>query len=172
MTDASPPVWLIDVDGVLNVFRPSWGVELTRVRVGFPIRFARPLIDRVRAVHAGGTVEIRWSTTWCGCRDMLNRLGRELDLDLPLAFGDRPMSKTWADMKVEAALAVLTEGRRLIWTDDSEVGAGRRLYPALAQAEASGIALLIEPESELGLQPEHLDLIEEFAGRIPEVLDR
>jgi hypothetical protein len=164
---ADPPVWMLDVDGVLNVFQPSWGVELTRVKVGFPIRYAQPLIDRIRSFHTSGVAEVRWSTTWCGWPDQLDELGRVLNLDLPRAFGDRPMSKTWGDLKVEAALAVLAEGRRLIWTDDGEVKAGRRLFPALARAEAAGQALLIAPESELGLQPEHLDLIEAFAAAVP-----
>jgi hypothetical protein len=165
-----PPVWLLDIDGVLNVFQPSWGVDLTRVKVGFPIRYAQPLIDRIRAIHASGAVEVRWSTTWCGWPNQLDHLGQLFDLDLPRAFGDRPMSKTWGDLKVEAALAVLAEGRRLIWTDDGEVEAGRRLFPALAQAEAAGQALLIAPESVLGLQPEHMAQIEAFAAAVPEVV--
>jgi hypothetical protein len=165
-----PPVWLIDIDGVINVFQPSgWGVNLTRVRVGFPIRYNEPLIDRIRTVHLRGAAEIRWSTTWCGWPDQLAELGVLFGLDLPQAFGDRPMSKTWACLKVEAALTVLQEGRRLIWTDDGEVDAGRRLFPALADAETAGRALLIAPDSELGLQPEHLDLIESFAATVPAV---
>lgn len=163
-----PPVWLLDVDGVLNVFQPSgWGVDLTRAKVGFPIRYNQPLIDRMRAIHLSGAVEIRWSTTWCGYKDQLDRLGDLFDLDLPRAFENRPMSHTWAELKVEAALAVLEEGRRLVWTDDGEVEAGRRLFPALAQAEAAGRALLIAPEDVLGLQPEHLELIEAFAAVAP-----
>lgn len=161
------PVWMLDIDGVLNVFQPSWGIDLTRVKVGFPIRYNQPLIDRIRAIHTSGLAEVRWSTTWCGYRDQLVWLGRLFDLDLTRAFGDRPMSKTWADLKVEAALAVLAEGRRLIWTDDGEVEAGRRLFPALAHAEADGRALLIEPDSVIGLQADHMDQIEAFTAAVP-----
>lgn len=157
------PVWMLDVDGVLNVFDPSWGAELTRANVaGIPIRYAPALIDRIRELHASRTVDIRWSTTWCGYRHQLDALNHLFGFDFPFAFGNRPMSKAWGDMKLDAALTVLNEGRRLIWADDHEAAAARRLYPAIAAAERDGRALLVTPVSELGLQPEDLDLIERY----------
>jgi len=164
MTDA--PVWLLDVDGVINGHPrfAGWGRPPVKTSPG-PVYYEPQLIDRIRALHQSGTVEVRWSTTWCGYPVQLKQLGEVLGLDLASAFGDRPMSKTWADLKVDAALAVLAEGRRLIWTDDSEVDAGRRLFPEIAAAEAEGRALLIEPVSQRGLQPEHVDQIEEFAAK-------
>lgn len=165
MTD--PPVWLLDVDGVLNASKPGWGGPPRKTSVaGLTIRWAPPLVARICALHDAGAVEVRWSTTWCGYPDQLADLGALFRLDLESAFGDRPMSKTWADLKVEAALSVLAEGRRLVWTDDDEVDAARRLFPELAAAEAAGIALLIAPRSNRGLQPEDLDLIETFAADV------
>ncbi|GGN38972.1 hypothetical protein FHR83_006821 [Actinoplanes campanulatus] len=72
------------------------------------------------------------------------------------------MSKTWGDLKLEAALTVLDEDRPLVWVDDEEAAAARRLSPAIARAERLGRALLVTPASDRGLQPEHLDRIEAF----------
>lgn len=162
MTD-NRSVWLLDVDGVLNANKPGWGAAPRKTNVaGLTIRWAPALVTRIYNLNHAGTVDIRWCTTWCGYPDQLGTLGRLLHLDLASAFGDRPMSKTWADLKVEAALQVLAEGRPLIWTDDDEVDAGRLLFPELAAAEADGGALLISPRSNRGLQPEDLDRIEAF----------
>jgi hypothetical protein len=159
-----PPVLLLDIDGVINV-RPhvgGWDTPPVKVKAGVPIYYEPRVVDAIRDLHASGDVEVRWCTTWCGY-PALNILERVLDVRFERVFADRPLSKTWADLKVEAAVHVLDEARRLIWVDDDEVGAGRRLFPCLAVAEASGRALLIEPESERGLQPEHLRLIGAFA---------
>lgn len=161
-------VWMLDIDGVLNTFTPSWGLEeLTHVKVArTPIRYAPPLIDRIQAVHRAGLVEIRWSTTWCGYPVQLAALEDLFGLHIERAFGDRPMSKTWAELKCEAAVAVVEAGDRLIWTDDDEVGVAPSFYPVIGEAVATSQALLIQPESELGLQPDHLDAIEAFAANL------
>ncbi len=165
MTDR--PVLLLDVDGVLNTFHDSWGAPLIRTRcTGQPIRYAPAMFDRLRDIVDAGLVEVRWSTTWCGIRPQLNALTELLGIEATPAFGpDRPQSKTWGDLKVEAALAALAEGQRIVWADDEEAAAGRRLRPAIAQAEREGRALLLTPVSELGLQPDDLDELEAFALR-------
>jgi hypothetical protein len=158
-------VWLLDVDGVLNANKPGWGGPPRKVTVaGFVIRWAPALIDRIRALHRGGTVEVRWSSTRCGEPADLAVLARLLRLDLEVVFGDRSQSKTWAEKKADAALAVLADGHRLIWTGDDEAGIARDFYPELAEAERDGRALLIAPRSSRGLQPEHLDAVEAFAA--------
>lgn len=162
MTDV-PPVLLLDVDGVLNAFEPAWP-DFRRARVGgLTIRWASALAARLAGLHASGVVEARWCTTWCGYPDLLAEFGALLGLHLESAFQDRPQHLTWAELKVKAALAVLAEGRRLVWADDCEVGAGRDLFPALAEAEADGRALLVQPESRYGLTPAGVDAIEAFA---------
>lgn len=160
-----PPIWMLDVDGVINAFgKPGWG-EAPRKRIiaGFVIRWAPKLIVRMKQLQAAGLIEIRWSTTWCGSRWELGMLAMTLGLDCAPAFADRPPHKTWGDMKAEAALDALGSGRRLVWTDDDEVGGARGLFPQFEEAEKDGRALLIAPRSNRGLQPEHLDQIEEFA---------
>jgi hypothetical protein len=160
------PVWLLDVDGVLNARLPGWDAEATRVRVfsnhvgrEFSIRFAPALMERIRRVNKDGLVEIRWCTTWCGDTAEL-----EKEFVLP-AFG-----ASWTEYrdgeaaraaKLAAARAVLADGRRLIWTDDSEVPENGDLHDELT---ATGDALLIRPDARYGLQPDDLDAIEAFLG--------
>lgn len=160
------PVLLLDVDGVINGHprRCGWDGPPHRLKVGMPVYYEAQVIDRLRELHNTGAVAIRWCTTWCGIPRALDQLSTQLDLPFTPAFGDRPMSKTWGDMKVEAVLAVLSEGRRAIWADDEEATAGRRLFPTIAKAEADGRLLLVEPDSNLGLRPEHFDAIEAFVG--------
>jgi hypothetical protein len=159
----APPVMLLDVDGVLNGHprHAGWNAPAVRLPVG-PVYYEPAAVDRIRTLHDSGAVEARWCTTWCDYPDQLARLARLLGLDLPMAFGDRPDDKTWGDLKLEAALAVLEEGRPLIWADDEEAAAARRLFPAIARAERLGHALLVTPVSERGLQPGDLDRIEAF----------
>jgi hypothetical protein len=160
-------VLLLDIDGVLNGHprRCGWDGPPRRLKVGMPVYYEPQVVKRLRAINASGMVKVRWCTTWCGIPYALADLSRELDLPFEPAFGSRPMSKTWGDMKVEAALAVLEDGRRLIWVDDEEAPAARRLFPASAEAEREGRALLVEPVSELGLRPEHFTMIDRFVGR-------
>lgn len=162
MTDV--PLWLLDIDGVINANKPGWSAPPRRVHcAGFVIRWAPALVDRIKGLHRAGRVEIRWSSTWCGYPSQLAELSARLGLKFESAFGDRPPGKTWADLKVHAAIDALTAGRRIIWTDDDEVGAARHLFPQIAEAEADGRALLIAPRSNRGLQREHLDQIQAFA---------
>src|SRR5262249_22069995 len=70
------PVWLLDVDGVINAGSPGWGGA---PRTGnayssgmeFRIRWAPPLVARIRALHDRGAAEIRWCSTWCCDADQL-----------------------------------------------------------------------------------------------------
>jgi Swiss Army Knife RNA repair-like protein len=159
-----PPVWMLDIDGVINANKPGWG-EAPRRRIigGFIIRWAPKLIVRMKELQAAHQVEIRWSTTWCGSPWELGMLAMTVGLECAPAFAERPPHKTWGDMKAEAALDVLASGRRLVWTDDDEVGGARWLFPQFEEAEEDGRALLIAPRSNRGLQPDHLDAIEAFA---------
>ena len=59
---------------------------------------------------------------------------------------------------------VVTEGRRLIWTDDDAIPPVGDPGRALFEAEPDR-ALLIAPGPQRGLRPEHLALITTFIGR-------
>ncbi|WP_196454402.1 hypothetical protein [Planomonospora sp. ID82291] len=156
------PVWLLDVDGVINASRPGWGGPPrsgTAYSGGdaYRIRWAPALLDRIRALHRAGGVEIRWCSTWCADADQMERL-----------FGLPRLARAWSEhlsataaatAKLTAARDVLAQGRRLIWTDDVEVPAGGPVHDELT---AGGRALLIAPSPGRGLQPEHMDAIEAF----------
>jgi hypothetical protein len=162
ITSVERPVWLLDVDGVLNVGRPGWDEEprsgnAQSAGFEFGLQWAPSLMARIRALHDGGRVEIRWCSTWCCDADQLERL-----FDLPR------FDRCWdvdinggaaATAKLAAARRVLADGRRLIWTDDTEVPTSGPLYDELAEG---GRALLIAPSPRRGLLPEHLDAIDAF----------
>jgi hypothetical protein len=159
----APPVWLLDIDGVINANRPGWGGPPRRVTcAGFTIRWAPALVQRIKDVRAAGLADIRWSSTWCAAPADLGELAGRLGLFLDSALTGPAPGRTWAAAKADAAVAVLDAGRRLIWTDDEEVGTALDHRPELAAAAGDGRALLIAPRANRGLQPADLDAIEAF----------
>jgi putative intracellular protease/amidase len=164
MTDL-PPVWLLDVDGVINVNRPGWGAAPRSGTAyadgyGYRMRWAPALIDWIRRLHNTGLVEVRWCTTWCAFADQLEWLWRLPRLER--AFTDPLNGREAVEAKQAAARKVLADGRRLVWTDDQVVPTpGTRLYDELT---ADGRAMLIRPSPRCGLQPADLDAIETFAA--------
>ena len=163
------PVWLLDVDGVLNAARPGWGESPGQGKafVGgtcYRLRWAPPLTRRIAALHHGGAVEIRWATTWV---DHITQVERLLRLpQLPTAFlGLDPDEIDPSEVKVRAALDVVERERRpLIWTDDDAIpGDG----PLLDRLQAAGVpVLLLDPGSRTGLQPDDLIVIEDFLAEL------
>lgn len=161
-----PPIWLLDVDGVLNARRPAWSGAPFNGRAydnatEWKIRWAPQLIKRIKDLHQSGTVEVRWCTTWCHQADQIERLFKLPEFGR--AFTEELRGVACSEAKLAAARAVLAEGRRLIWTDDIEVPLPNQ-EPALhAELTAGGRALLIRPDERGGLRPEHMDEIEAFA---------
>jgi hypothetical protein len=158
------PVWMLDIDGVINANKPGWGAAPRRTTcAGFTIRWAPALIQRIKDIRRAGLADIRWSSTWCVEPSYLSNLSDRIDLHLDSAFTSLPADGTFEQLKAAAALAVLDESRRLIWTDDTEAGVAPDRYPVLGDAVRDGRALLIAPRPNRGLQPEDLDAIEAFA---------
>jgi hypothetical protein len=85
-TEPRPPLWLLDVDGVLNAVASQprgWAQwrhgEAVADGVPWPIRYAPALMRAIRRLHEHRLVECRWLTTWGdAANDELRRL-----LDLP-----------------------------------------------------------------------------------------
>lgn len=183
MTNTDPPVWLLDVDGVINAwgpyaasfkknarwFNPYWGGE--KMHKGeamcqgkeWTVRWSPSLIRRINEAHDTGQVEIRWCSTWnSDTADLARMLG--LPPDLPIAFNTRGMHwREIANLKRRNALAILADGRPLIWTDDNEVPFTWEL--SHATMTAGGNALLIRPKEALGLLPGDMDEIDLFIQR-------
>jgi hypothetical protein len=156
------PVWLLDVDGVINATKPGWGAAPCQATAyadgaGWRMRWAPALIDRIRALIDAEAVEVRWCTTWCPWAGQLEDMWRLPQLER--AFREPINGPAAAVAKLAAARQVLAEGRRLIWTDDQEVPTCGPLYDELT---ADGRGLLIRPSSRRGLQPEDMSKIEMF----------
>lgn len=173
MTDVGKPVWLLDVDGVINATRPGWGGPPRRSHVwssadntSYVLRWSPALIDRIRTLHGSGTLEARWCTTWCPEAERLEELWRLPELVRALHADPMPRGAQCWPLKLAAARAILAEGRRLIWTDDEALPPPG---PDRDELTADNRALLIAPRPSRGLQPEDLDHIERFAAgrRLP-----
>ncbi|MEV6598635.1 hypothetical protein AB0M36_17510 [Actinoplanes sp. NPDC051346] len=165
----SPPVWLLDVDGVVNATRPGWHAAPRRAHVYSPrdhydyqLRWAPALVDRLRHLHADGTVELRWCTTWCSEAHLLERLWHLPPLVRAPAPDPAPRGAASHPWKLAAARQVLAADRALIWADDEAIPLDG---PVFRELTADGRALLIAPSSRRGLQPEDLDAAEAFAAR-------
>ncbi len=172
------PVLLLDVDGVVNAhgpyadiykkgrrrYNPHWDCEMSQGAAAaqgreWPIWWAAPLADRLLALHQRGLVEIRWCSTWNSDASAIeNLLGWPV---LTLAFPTvKVHRRDIPRLKRQAALDVLSQGRPLIWVDDTEVPFEWEL--SHAAMTVSGWVLLIRPKEALGLMPEHMDQIEAF----------
>ncbi|MEH1011707.1 hypothetical protein V6U90_01065 [Micromonospora sp. CPCC 206060] len=161
------PVWLLDVDGVVNAARPGWdgpprsGVAWSDTdRYEYRLRWAPALVERIRALHRSGLLEVRWCSTWCPDATALERLWQLPPLDRALTASPVPPGAHSWPLKLAAAHQVLATGRRLVWTDDDAIPTAE---PVLDAAVNAGRALLIRPSPRRGLQPEDLAAVETFA---------
>ncbi|HEV2891285.1 MAG TPA: hypothetical protein VGX28_13000 [Frankiaceae bacterium] len=180
-----PPLWLLDVDGVLNAVSATvprawaqWRTgEAVADGVAWPIRYAPTLVRTIAGLHERGLVECRWLTTW---GDAANEDLRRL-LGLPafrvaapppapshaggghhgagVAAEDSaaPAPGWW---KLAAVRALLTAERRpVIWTDDE-----LRHHPeAVAWVRSCGVrSLLLSPRPDVGLTPRDLRDVQGF----------
>lgn len=163
--DLLPPVWLLDVDGVLNATQAGWSAAPRTASVTdqwqmtWKLRWSPKLLSRIHQLHLDGAVEVVWCTTWCPSAHLLERL-----------WGWPELRRSWTgdlhgyyavEEKRAAARKVLAGGRRLIWTDDD---AFPQRGPFVDELLDTGRALLIKPRPRRGLRPEHLELIEAFAA--------
>lgn len=180
-SDPDVPVWLLDIDGVLNALAsgvPSapwpadaWERHAVRALVpdrgclDLPVLVARPVLEFVTRVHASGAAEIRWHSTWGEAA--VTTLGPALGLPrIELSVAPEWAGEAAMWWKVPAARHVAESGRRLVWTDDQLA-----LYRAdpLCGAELAALdrwdgALLIATDPRVGLGPGDLARVAEFLG--------
>ncbi|HVK20584.1 MAG TPA: hypothetical protein VM677_04420 [Actinokineospora sp.] len=167
MTDR--PVWLLDVDGVLNATKPGWSQTPRQGTafsggLGYRMRWAPALIEEITDLHQGSLVEIRWATTWADDIAQVERLMRLPRF--PTAFstlGADPSVKS-PERKAAAAVKIVEEEcRPLIWTDDDAIPLRG---PLIERLTAIGVpTMFVRPDARHGLQPEDMDAIGEFLNR-------
>lgn len=176
-----PPVWLLDIDGVVNAIsvdpHPAvWPAgcwvraEATCTGVEWPLLAAGPVLNFVRRVHRTGLAEIRWHTTW---QHEAAGVSRALDLpEFPVqrapefgvvqaVGGAEPVGPAW--WKLPAAERVVAEeGRALLWTDDdAEVQLDGWTGEAHALRRTRSV-LIVAPRTQVGLTPRDLLTIDAF----------
>jgi hypothetical protein len=180
------PIWLLDVDGVLNAHptRPQLHVWSEDEWVQLPVYDSRgqrwtitagvPVTRFLHKVHTHKFAEIVWLTTW---QADANRVSDALGLphfrviENPIHKNTRYAGKDW--WKLSEAFKVISSGRPVIWTDD-DIGEEIRdlvhSYQVTSnttrfldiQVDVPGPTLLISPNGNEGLGPWHLKRISEF----------
>jgi hypothetical protein len=175
------PVWLMDVDGVLNAAtkKPDKNVwpldDWISVRASdgkreWPVLAARPVVDFIRSVHKKGRAEIRWHTTWQEWATSLEAL-----FDLPAfpvqaapewqAFLASDRVKLHDDewWKIGAALRVVEEEKRpLLWTDDDADSFWNLPADVRRRITTAQPTLIVAPSPSTGLCRRHLRQIDAF----------
>lgn len=170
------PVWLLDIDGVINAYNwlpsPNDGDFGTpkelRAHNGFLILYFQEVMDFLTRVK--DDVEIRWHTTW---QNQALQLAK--DLKLPefavqtLAATNKPSTwdirSSYGWWKLDSAIEVAkVEERKLIWTDDDLEDVEKQLFYENAPADwqRADYSLLITPSPSWGLTKTDLDEIEAF----------
>lgn len=152
---ATRPIWLLDVDGVINkIARPNPGdnTGIANADGGFYNMTWRGVVTRfIRDTVESGRAEVRWATTWVSEARQIEEL---FDLpELPLAFPADTGRYEISRAKLAAANEAIASGRTLIWTDDDAIPSDFFL-----SISAKG-HLPIAPDYTIGLTDADLKLI-------------
>ncbi len=162
---ASRPIWLLDVDGVLNAVMDPATIpdEYTAVNNhDYAIVYRQSVVDRIASLHESGRVEVRWLTTWM---HRANTLARGIGLPEFAVEGDpevwieRP--GTWWKSTVAQRIDAECPAAPLIWTDDDlDYSVGRGEVDWLAGRVTPTLA--ITTDWRIGLSDYDMDRIESF----------
>lgn len=174
------PIWLLDIDGVINADpktpplhvwpEDQWKIRMVEDSNGkqWKITAAHPVIDFIQRIHGDRRAEIRWLTTWQRDANQVSAaygLPQFPVLSNPMAEGTRYHgSRNW--WKYHEATKISVTGRPVIWTDDDLSREIQDDYRAVCRD-----TLLIAPKGSEGLGPWHLAKIAQFLGfewRAPE----
>lgn len=157
------PIWLLDVDGVINCFpAPKPGVvrrfgPFEHVEVlGFPIWFRPALVEFINRMHDEELVQIRWLTTWN--KKAATDLAPALGLPQVGVIAGGETNEKWhvgGWWKLARVREIAAAGEPFIWTDD-EIDKPMRLELAAPDR------LIFRPHSCPGLTTDHEERIEEF----------
>jgi hypothetical protein len=163
------PLWLLDVDGVINAVCGSVPPGYERQRIsGFQITWPTEVIRRMRQLHETGAVEIRWLTTWCddAAKMIAPALSLPLDCVVEGAADHRSTDhKTWWKSAVAKRLSDAEPDRGLIWTDD-DLDYAERNGEVDWLCERTGPTFAYAPDPRQGITPKALARIEAFIDRV------
>lgn len=154
------PVWLLDVDGVINKITwehdgPEAYVDFDDQGSRFKMRWNTKVVDTIRYFANSDKVDIRWCTTWVSAARNLEDLWMLPRLDTAFDGGGYI---DYSELKNLAAVDVLTnEKRPLIWTDDDVIP-----HDFMDDNDNIPDMLLIRPRAHIGLSNTQLELISEF----------
>jgi hypothetical protein len=160
---ALPPIWFLDIDGVINALgfddtaAPWEDMRSARIPSGdreYPFWYGQPVVEFVSAQVELGR-DVRWATTWLdeANTQVAPRLGLPQLEVIPGKIGFSDHHYKWRAVRTAAEA-----GHPIIWTDDYEVDKPRREHLL-----ALGVPVLtIKPEETVGLVQRHLDLIDAF----------
>lgn len=162
-TTPARAVWLLDVDGVVNVNRPAWPgsphhAHIPAYGLDHRMRWAPGVLDAIRTFRIVYGTDVRWCTSWAAYARELEHAMRLPELPVALDLNACTTTPATRRAKRAAALAVVDEGRPLVWTDDDAIPADGPDRERLDQAGA----LLIAPDHRRGLTPDHVDTISRY----------
>ena len=173
----SIPVWLLDVDGVVNATskkpdgsiwpKDQWSTGTANGEDReWPILWAQPVVEFIRMVHESGRAEVRWHTTWqhhaAAIEDLVGlpklAVAEAPEFDNQAQYAARAilnqLPRWW---KLPAALRVVeVEQRPLIWTDDDISSELHDRRYDLDNLRRNAPTLAISPNRFIGLTPKHL----------------
>jgi hypothetical protein len=178
MTRPSVPVWLLDIDGVINALargpvrgsfpRDAWAQHAVEAEIPglgpmlLPILVAHPVLQFVRDVVEAGSAEVRWHSTWrtAALTDLAPTLGLP---PIPMSIAPEWTQRPTGWWKLPAAQRVVASGRRLVWTDDDIT----HFRDEIGDLAGRPDALLISPDPDTGLTQRELDRIADFLAAPP-----
>jgi hypothetical protein len=159
------PVWLLDIDGVINAYayeyrsRAVWDKVAKKELFPYSLWVADGLVEFINKMHSSNTVEMRWCTTWGNNANEhfapLFGLPEFVVCDMPEMHPQRTPDQSWKQVR---AREILTEGRRLIWTEDTAIPVG--FAEEIDHMDKD--KLLVVPNPSIGLTPQDCVAIESF----------
>lgn len=180
--ERDPPLWLLDVDGVVNAVSfdvpQTWPADQWVCRtvsapvegqgmVALPIRAAKPVLDFLTRVHESAAAQICWHSTWrtAAVSDLAPALGLpRFAISIAPEWSEAPHEGWW---KLPAAERAAVGDRHLLWTDDDITGflrSDRAIAKRLTALALRPGTMLLSPDRTSGLAPADLGRISSFLG--------